>query len=200
MTVILEEIRKKIVVNVVLPTRLLSYLFIVIIAMHSSDTPILPYCRNGMRRHRRSPCVHVPWINRNTLNGNTTIQNRQSAIHKLKMMTIKQNSLCQQRNEHFHYFSQYNNKTYLIMNAAATFRTFGHFNNAITVNKLPQIPTIIIMMVTMAANVSRPRLNLESTKWMVRIEYNEIDWLEEKLQATLDICQVFDTTIKNMDS
>lgn len=60
-----------------------SNLFIVIIAIQSNETPTLPYCKNGIKRHRNSPCVHVPWIKRNALNGKTIIQNRQSATHKL---------------------------------------------------------------------------------------------------------------------
>lgn len=48
------------------------------------------------------------------------------------------------------------------MNAAATFRTFGHFNNATTVNKLPKIPVIIIRSVAAAAKFSRGRLNLKT--------------------------------------
>lgn len=58
------------------------------------------------------------------------------------------------------------------MKAAATFRTFGHFNNAITVNRLPQIPTIIMMTVTTAANVSSVRLNL----WVGKNTENEIEF------------------------
>lgn len=80
-----------------------SHLFMVIIAMHSKDTPTLPYWRNGMRRHKRSPCVHVPWIKRNTLNGNTTIQNRQSATHKLKHIWTHRNCyLCSEWHTHTH--------------------------------------------------------------------------------------------------
>lgn len=50
---------------------------------------------------------------------------------------------------------------YLIIKAAATFRTFGHLSSAITVNKFPQMPTIIIKMVTTAAQVNSGRLNLK---------------------------------------
>lgn len=50
---------------------------------------------------------------------------------------------------------------YLIINAAATFRTFGHFSNAITVNKLPQIPITIIKIVAIAAKLSNGRPNLK---------------------------------------
>lgn len=58
------------------------------------------------------------------------------------------------------------NSIYLIINAAATFRTFGHFSNAITVNKFPQIPTIIMSIVAAAAKFSngRPNLELKSKK------------------------------------
>lgn len=131
--------------------------------MHNSETPIFPYWMKGMMRHKRSPCVHVPWANRNTLNGNTTIQNRQSATHKLQVrqhqigfILSDENGKCEIEFDRMFFMSV----IYLIMNAAATFRTFGHFNNAITVNKLPQIPTIIIRPVNMAANVSNVRLNL----------------------------------------
>lgn len=53
-------------------------------AMHNNETPTLPYCMNGTKRHNKSPCVHVPWIKRKALNGNTNTQNKQSATHKLK--------------------------------------------------------------------------------------------------------------------
>lgn len=49
---------------------------------------------------------------------------------------------------------------YLIINAAATFRTFGHFSNAITVNEFPQMPTIMINMVAAAAKFNNGRPNL----------------------------------------
>lgn len=74
-----------------LPNGEFAHLFMVIMAMHNSETPMLPYWMNGMMRHRRSPCVHVPCTNRKTLNGNTTIQNRQSATHKLQ---VKQQGFC----------------------------------------------------------------------------------------------------------
>lgn len=60
------------------------YLFIVIMAMQSNETPTLPYCKNGMSRHKTSPWVQVPWMKRNALNGRTIEQNTQSAMHKLK--------------------------------------------------------------------------------------------------------------------
>lgn len=43
---------------------------------------------------------------------------------------------------------------YLIINAAATFRTLGHLIKAATVKKLPMIPTVMIRMVMMAAKVN----------------------------------------------
>lgn len=49
---------------------------------------------------------------------------------------------------------------YLIIKAAATFRTFGHLIKAATVRKLPNIPMIIISNVIMAANVSIEDENL----------------------------------------
>lgn len=58
-------------------------LLMVIMAMHSNETPTLPYCMNGIRRQRNAPCVQVPSMKRNALNGNTIKQNKQSAIHKL---------------------------------------------------------------------------------------------------------------------
>lgn len=51
--------------------------------MHNSETPTLPYCINGIKRHSKSPWVHVPCMYRYALNGKTIIQNIQSAIHKL---------------------------------------------------------------------------------------------------------------------
>lgn len=53
------------------------------------------------------------------------------------------------------------NEIYLIIKAAATFLTLGHFNSAIMVSKFPQIPTIITMMVNVAANVNRGLGNLK---------------------------------------
>jgi hypothetical protein len=49
---------------------------------------------------------------------------------------------------------------YLIIKAAATFRTLGHLTKATTVSKLPQMPTIMIRIVRMAAIVSCVLLNL----------------------------------------
>lgn len=49
---------------------------------------------------------------------------------------------------------------YLIIKAAATFRTFGHFSSATIVNRFPQMPTTIINIVMTAANVSKGRANL----------------------------------------
>lgn len=60
-----------------------THRLIVIIAMHNNETPILPYWMNGIIRHSKSPWVQVPLMNRNALNGNTIIQNTQSATHKL---------------------------------------------------------------------------------------------------------------------
>lgn len=48
-----------------------------------------------------------------------------------------------------------------MMNAAATFRTFGHLSSATIVNKLPHMPTIMISIVITAANVSNGRPNLD---------------------------------------
>lgn len=56
----------------------------VIMAMHSNETPTLPYCVNGTILHSTSPYVQLPLMKRNALNGNTIIQNMQSATHKLK--------------------------------------------------------------------------------------------------------------------
>lgn len=50
------------------------------------------------------------------------------------------------------------------MKAAATFLTFGHFNRATTVNELPQMPTIIIIIVTTAAKFNNGRSNLQKLK------------------------------------
>lgn len=49
---------------------------------------------------------------------------------------------------------------HLMINAAATFRTFGYFNKATIVNKFPTIPTIIMSMVKIAAVVNSGRENL----------------------------------------
>lgn len=57
---------------------------------------------------------------------------------------------------------------YLMINAAATFRTFGHFSNATTVNEFPQIPTIIINMVAAAAKFNNGRPNLQRCEWKKR--------------------------------
>lgn len=61
----------------------MPYRLIVIIAMHNNETPIFPYWMNGIIRHSKSPWVQVPRTKRNALNGNTIIQNTQSATHKL---------------------------------------------------------------------------------------------------------------------
>lgn len=61
------------------------YRFIVIMAIQSNETPTLPYCKNGIILHKASPWVHVPCMKRNALNGNTIKQNKQSAMHKLKI-------------------------------------------------------------------------------------------------------------------
>lgn len=66
-----------------------TYRFIVIIAIQSSETPMLPYWMNGTMRHSKSPCVHVPCMKRNALNGNTNIQKMQSATHKLNKKGFK---------------------------------------------------------------------------------------------------------------
>lgn len=81
-------------------------------------------------------------MKRNALNGKTIAQNKQSAMHKV------------------------------IMNAAATFRTFGHLSNASTVNEFPQIPTIIIKMVATAAkfNNGRPNLKTKNKKHIKKTE------------------------------
>lgn len=50
--------------------------------------------------------------------------------------------------------------TYLIIKAAATFRTLGHLTKANIVSKFPNIPINIIRMVATAANVSKDRENL----------------------------------------
>lgn len=59
------------------------YLFIVIIAMQSRDTPTFPYCINGIIWHSGPSGSHVPWMKRYALNGRTITQNKQSAMHKL---------------------------------------------------------------------------------------------------------------------
>lgn len=64
--------------------------------------------------------------------------------------------------------SEYYFKTYLIMNAAATFLTLGHLRSATTVRRLPRRPTTIMIPVTTAANVRRVGENLE--QW-VRFSY-----------------------------
>lgn len=43
--------------------------------------------------------------------------------------------------------------THLMIKAAATLRTLGHFSRATTVNRLPHMPTIIMRKVMTAANV-----------------------------------------------
>lgn len=53
------------------------------------------------------------------------------------------------------------NMTYLMINAAATFLTLGHFSNATTVSKLPNNPITMMKPVTTAANVRRPGENLQ---------------------------------------
>ena len=73
-----------------IPTRLGAYRLIVIMPMHSNDTPMLPYCMNGMTLQRKSPCVQVPCMKRKALKGSTRAQNNKSAKHKLKM-EIKMN-------------------------------------------------------------------------------------------------------------
>ena len=44
----------------------------------------------GKSWHKKSPCIHVPYINLDELKGNTNVQNMKSAIHKLekKIYTI----------------------------------------------------------------------------------------------------------------
>lgn len=57
--------------------------------MHNNETPTLPYCMNGIKLHKISPCVQVPCMKRNALNGRTITQNKQSAIHKLQVFLFK---------------------------------------------------------------------------------------------------------------
>lgn len=65
-------------------TRKLTNLLIVISAMQRSETPTFPYWMNGTNVHRNpSPCIHAPWMYRTAINGSTSMQNKQSATHKL---------------------------------------------------------------------------------------------------------------------
>lgn len=50
------------------------------------------------------------------------------------------------------------------MKSAAAFRTFGHLTNAIIVSKFPNIPRIIMIIVAVAAKVSKGRENLQTKK------------------------------------
>lgn len=59
------------------------------------------------------------------------------------------------------YIYIYKKITDLIMNAAATFLTFGHFKRATTVRRLPNKPMTIMIPVTMAAKVSSVGENLK---------------------------------------
>lgn len=47
------------------------------------------------------------------------------------------------------------------MKAAATFLTLGHLRSATTVKEFPKIPTIIIVIVAVAANVNNGLENLK---------------------------------------
>lgn len=85
------------------------------------------------------------------MNGNTIMQNKQSAAHRLRRkrlnraLVIRLACIC----------------SYLMIKSAATFRTFGQRINAIIVSKLPKIPTIMIVIVAAAASVRSGRENLK---------------------------------------
>lgn len=141
--------------------------------MQSRDTPTFPYCKNGIIWHNGPSGSHVPWMKRYALNGRTITQNKQSAMHKLcdRRTKTREKQLCGS-NIHLIYYKWQNKMLfYLIIKAAATFRTFGHFKRAITVNKFPQMPTIIMMIVAAAAKFSngRPNLELRSKKKHLKI-------------------------------
>lgn len=51
-----------------------------------------------------------------------------------------------------------------MMNAAATLRTLGHLSSATTVRKLPQMPTIMIRKVMIAAKVNSDCEKLKASR------------------------------------
>jgi len=59
----------------------------VIMAMESRETPMLPYLMKGKRVHRNIPWTQVPCRNRDALNGKTITQNCKSATHRLSKNT-----------------------------------------------------------------------------------------------------------------
>lgn len=125
-----------------------THLLTVIIAIMRRETPTFPYCMKGMAVQRKLPCVHLPSMNLMAMKGNTARQNRQSAAHKLKGISIKIVKILREISTH------------LIIKSDATFLTLGHLISAIIVNKFPKIPTTIIVIVAAAANVSNGRENL----------------------------------------
>lgn len=54
--------------------------------------------------------------------------------------------------------------TYLMIKAAATLRTLGHLSSATTVRKLPQMPTIMIRKVMIAAKVNSDCEKLKASR------------------------------------
>lgn len=68
------------------------------------------------------------------------------------------------------------------MNAAATFRTFGHFKRAITVNRFPQMPTIIMIIVVAAAKFSNGRPNLELGNKKKTFQNHKVDLTSTAMQ------------------
>lgn len=74
---------------------------------------------------------------------------------------------------------------YLIIKAAATFLTFGHFSRAITVRAFPTMPTIIMAIVNIAAIVSNGRGNLKiSLVTLIKTMYISNERLKKKKMRT----------------
>lgn len=78
---------------------------------------------------------------------------------------------------------------YLIINAAATFLTFGHLHSATIVSRLPHMPTTIIRIVITAANVRSGRENLKNVcDCFIRfIRFIGGIWLVQKVSAFRNI-------------
>lgn len=62
-----------------------------------------------------------------------------------------------------------------MINAAATFRTFGHLIKATIVRRFPKMPTIIIRIVSTAATVNNGLENLERGKKAPKITQRFLD-------------------------
>lgn len=67
--------------------------------------------------------------------------------------------------------------TDLMINAAATLRTFGYLQSAIIVSKFPARPVIIIRIAATAANVLRGFGNLKEKLFHGTLFHNELSTL-----------------------